>query len=376
MGSGSGSGSSSGSGSGSGSGSYNNWTRVASNIIKIQSSSTHNFYSKIIVDLFEIKIPYKNKITNAVVKLYAQNTSRDGYCYYLDSKIPIRQGYYSEFDVTRNIKDYENTFTVTIVPPEYDYYAEFAVSGANAPVLEVEYLTNDDAVPEVRSFSLVGGATGQLTLGTGEMIVSFDDMEIGSTSLPITISHIHKENCDDYGMGTDWKLNLNQTLVKYDKAVGTQYNVDYIYTDEKGEKHGFIETYYYIDTNGNKKSVNKDDVTVEADGTLWYILSSKTKYEVFIEHRTASGLKLKTRIEETDSGKVKRTELLEQRHEELQNVQDQIESLIETLAEMGYYYDEDSKEAKKISPEYVRSLISVLLNGNSEEAKKLTTKDI
>ena len=64
----------------------------------------------------------------------------------------------------------------------------------------------------------------------------------------------------------------------------TTLDATYVYTDAKGEKHGFKDYYYYINTNGEKSYIAKADVSVETDGTLKY-----SGYEVTAEYRSQTG---------------------------------------------------------------------------------------
>ncbi|MCL1972473.1 MAG: hypothetical protein FWG57_05740 [Endomicrobia bacterium] len=184
------------------------------------------------------------------------------------------------------------------------------------PFLEVEYLTSDDSMPAKEDFALAGGVKGTLNMTTGEFVTGFTDASTKSSALACRISHVHKKNSTDYGCGKNWRLNLHQTLVK---SSIMNFGVDYIYTDSAGEKHGFIETYYYLHYNA-KVAVAKKDVTVKLDGSLWYE-SVTGSHEVFKEQRTATGLKLSVKMEG-----FKNIEYLEQRQKEQKQLEEYIEA--------------------------------------------------
>lgn len=192
--------------------------------------------------------------------------------------------------------------------------------------LEVEYLTNDDSVPAEENFAFAGGTEGTLNLATGELVAAFTDTVLKSSALSCKISHVYKKSDKDYGCGRNWRLNLHQTLVK-NKQGTLHKGVDYIYTDGDGQRHGFMETYYYLGEKDNKIVVEKDKVTVELDGSLWY-KTEKGNCQVYKEQRTATGMKLSARLED-----FKNIEFLEQRTKEQRELEEYIKSYGNNLKE-------------------------------------------
>ena len=192
--------------------------------------------------------------------------------------------------------------------------------------LEVEYLTSDDSVPAEENFAFAGGTEGSLNLATGELVTAFTDTVLKSSALSCKISHVYKKSDKDYGCGKNWRLNLHQTLIKNKK--GTLHKgVDYIYTDGNGQKHGFIETFYYLDGENNKIVVEKNNVNVEPDGSLWY-KTGNGDCQVYKEQRTATGMKLSARLED-----FKNIEFLEQRTKEQKELEEYIKSYTNNLRE-------------------------------------------
>ncbi|MCL2145529.1 MAG: hypothetical protein FWH43_08585, partial [Endomicrobia bacterium] len=220
------------------------------------------------------------------------------------------------------------------------------------PILEVEYLTSDDSVPAKEDFALAGGVTGALNLNTGEFVTGFTDAITKNSALACKISHVYKKNSTNYGCGKNWRLNLHQTLVK-NTAVNA--GVDYIYTDSDGEKHGFIETYYYLDSSNNKVTVPKNDVIVELDGSLWY--KSGSAYEVFKDQRTATGLTLTTKMEG-----FKNVENLEQRQNEQKQIEEYIESCKNSFKECVIAQTSDGKIIWELKNYFSGELLSAEFN--------------
>ena len=214
---------------------------------------------------------------------------------------------------------------LVVYPPINDHPSfVFDPDEGSSMVLEVEYLTSDDSVPTKEKFSLAGNVSGTLNLTTGDFVTGFTDASTKNSALACLISHVYKKNSTHYDCGKNWRLNLHQTLVKNTAA---NVGVDYIYTDSDGEKHGFIETYYYLNASNNKVAVPKNDVTVELDGSLWY-KSGSSSYEVFKDQRTATGMTLTTKMEG-----FKNAENLEQRQKELKETEDYLLSCKNNLKE-------------------------------------------
>ncbi|MCL2145466.1 MAG: hypothetical protein FWH43_08270, partial [Endomicrobia bacterium] len=260
------------------------------------------------------------------VTLKVRTSSGSGYYFANEISTYFAPGSYSSVDITDAfIAAAEDCNIEFKMESSYYSYIQVDVSGQFAPVLEVEYLANDDSVPAKESFSLAGGVNGTLNLNTGEFVAGFTDAITKNSALACKISHVYKKTSENYGCGKNWRLNLHQTLVKNTAA---NMGVDYIYTDADGEKHGFIETYYYLDSSNNKVPVDKKDVTVELDGSLWYKPGSGGPYEVFKDQRTSSGMILSTKMEG-----FKNAENLEQRQKEQKQTEDYLEACKNNLKE-------------------------------------------
>ncbi len=183
--------------------------------------------------------------------------------------------------------------------------------------LIVTYLRNDDSVTATETYSMAGGTNGIVYLTSGEMIASFDDLISHTSGLSWKINHTFKRNSTNYLCGKDWRLNLHQTLIKNSSK---NAGVDYIYTDENGYEHGFIETYYYFGARNQKVIVARNQVSTDFDGTLFFKVNGE-KQKVYKEQRTSSGLTLTNKIEG-----VKNAEYLEQRTKEQKQIEEYLYS--------------------------------------------------
>jgi RHS repeat-associated protein len=255
-----------------------------------------------------------NKILKAKLRLRVYSLSGCSYCYINGNFVALSSGAWAETDITSIFKSYSSDFTIPITNP-YSGIACFHATGVYAPVLEVEYVTNENTRPTVQEFSLAGCATGYLNLSTGEVTASFADADIGGSALSLTVSHHYKQNSAETNFGKNWRLNLEQKL---EKNTDTALDANYIYTDAAGDKHGFKDVYYYLNSANNKVDVTayKAQITVGQDGRLAY-----NGYEVLKEQKTSSGLKAVTTLDG-----FKNVELIEQRHEEQIELEDALES--------------------------------------------------
>lgn len=189
----------------------------------------------------------------------------------------------------------------------------------------VEYFIDDEMMPASETYALAGGVEANVALDSGELIASFNDIALIKTSLPFKISHTFKTSGNDFGCGKCWRLNLHQTLTKTNSK---NNGCDYIYTDGSGYKHGFTESYYYFNESGEKTTIHKKDVKIDAPTGAMYIEISDKKYEVFKDQKTTSGLKLTTRLEG-----FKDIEYYEQRQKEEKQLEDALFSYKKKLSE-------------------------------------------
>ena len=170
-----------------------------------------------------------------------------------------------EQDITADFKNSGGNFNVYLQPSNDFVDVDFYADGSEAPVLEVEYLTNENTRSVKKTFSVAGAMIGQLDPATGEMTVKFTDITAENSVMGMEIGHVYKRSGETFSMGEDFRLNLHEKFVK---KSGGDIDATYIYTDAEGEKHGFKDYYYYLNDGNKKTFVEKSAVTVEPDGTL------------------------------------------------------------------------------------------------------------
>lgn len=306
-------------GSGSGSGiSYSNWYTTSSTYIKVYATSyieykTNLTIKRSLINLMEGKISSVKLILTPYGSFSGRmyvNGSLTNYYYASNGKL--------ELDITSRFKANAGDFTVTLEP--YTTYSnmQFYLSD-NPPVIEIEYLTNENVRPTKKTFTLAGIATGEVNLANGSMVTSICDVKPENSVMGMGIYHIHKRNADNYSLGGNFRLNLNETLVRYDDG-------DYIYTDSNGDKHGFHDYYYYINNSGTKKYIaDKSLIVVDAEGRMTYTESNQT-YSVTCEYKSTTGLKAMATLEG-----VKNVDYFEQRSDAIKENQEKIESYYNAL---------------------------------------------
>ena len=230
-------------------------------------------------------------------------------------------GNYLTADITSKYKTNMGDFTIELLPSTKTYNGQlgnfnFFATETGAPVLEIEYLTGETIRPTKRSFSLAGIMTGEVNLGTKDFSAELADVSAEASVLGIGISHVYKKSAEDYHVGDNLRLSLNESFVKYG---GSDFsNVSYLYTDAKGNKHGFKDYYYYLDSSGKKVYIteSKSEISIGTDGRLTY-----DGHEVFTEYKSRTGLKAITEIEGLSG-----CEVLEQRSDEYKQLEEQVKS--------------------------------------------------
>ena len=319
---------SSGSGSGSGSGtSISSWYTASSNYIKVSRTSSQEYRTTLTIQKSNLNLlDLKISAVRLVLKPYRILST--GSCY-IGSKYVT---FSSTSDLDEKVVDITNSFrnagTTCSISVTYSSYlnVEFYFDGVNAPTLEIEYMTNENSRPAKQSFTLVGELAGEYNVAEGNMTAAFRDVAESDSVLGFGISHVFKKSRDELYVGKNFRLNLNEMLIKNSDSV---LDANYIYTDANGDKHGFKDTYYYIDTTGAKKTISsKSSIAIDMDGKLTYTTGGKT-YDVYQEQRTATGLKAVTKIEG-----FKYADYLEQRSDEYKQLEQQKQSYENTLKSM------------------------------------------
>ena len=315
-------------GSGSGSGTnVGNWRTSSSNYIKVSRTSSQEYRTTLTIQKSNLNLlDLKISAVRLVLKPYRVITP--GTCYIGGKHIAFSStSDLSEktVDITSDFRNANGTCCLTLSYVSY-LNVEFYFQGANAPVLEIEYLTNEKSRPVTQSFMLAGGLVGRYNVVSGDMTAEFTDIAETGSVLGIGISHIFKKSSDDLSVGRNFRLNLNETLIKNGDSV---LDANYIYTDNRGDKHGFKDTYYYINTSGEKQSIsNKTFIVVDMGGELTYTTEGKI-YKVYQEQHTSTGLKAITKIEG-----FKYADYLEQREDEYKQLENQKQSCEITLKNM------------------------------------------
>ena len=81
---------------------------------------------------------------------------------------------------------------------------------------------------------------GSVNLSTGKLTYRFDDFTTPDSSCPVTVSHVYKDDCaEDLGVGTGWRLNFHQKIIKQESASIQTYK----YVDQRGKEYSFSNGY-------------------------------------------------------------------------------------------------------------------------------------
>ena len=308
------------------SGSYGSsgpWNGVSLGYIAVRRNSSQEFRTLLTIKKSNMNLA-EHKISKATLQLRSNSSGVPGWITVNNKNYYCGLSQLLEVDITDTFRNAAGDFTVTITPYT-TVDLSFPTVSANGFFLEVEYLTNEKTRLTKKRFPLGGIASGDLNLSTGELVTSFSDVPGENTLLGDGIFHVYKKSANDFGAGKNFRLNLHEELKKNSEYV---LDTNYIYTDAFGEKHGFKDTYYYLNSSNSRVDIseaNKKDITAELDGRLTY-----NNREVFKDQRTSSGWKAITQLDKA----FKNADLVEQRQDEVKQLEEQVESYRNTLKDI------------------------------------------
>ena len=207
-------------------------------------------------------------------------------------------------------------FVLDVIYEKESYAAQFYGEGTNAPRVELEYFADEDAALTKTALPTPKGTAAELDVWNGEAGVSFADGVAAHSPLDVTLSHIYRKNKGENGFGNGFGLNLDETLKR------SNVEADYIYTDARGDEHGFYEYFYYTDGN-TRVDVDKALVTTDTEGKLTYLGKEITR-----ELRSSTGWEASAQLDG-----VKKLPLFEQRTEDEAQLEEQAESYKNALCQ-------------------------------------------
>ena len=292
---------------------FGDWNATASDYIKIFRGDSYEFKTDLL-----IKKSKMNLLESSIgsVKLFLTPVSSNlgwicangmiNFCNLNDDgKV--------EIDITSQFKSSMGDFIVKLEAYDNNILNQF-YKETYVPFLEIEYLVNENLIPTKKTLSLAGVANGELNLATGELVTSFCDVPAENSVMGLGVYHVNKRSTDDFCLGDNFRLNLNEKLEKHSDR-------DYVYTDAKGNKHGFRDYYYFIDSNGDKTYVdNKEEITVDANGELTFTDSDNNPHKIFCEFKSTTEIEAITILEG-----FKNNQYFEQRTEDSKKVETSFE---------------------------------------------------
>ena len=198
-----------------------------------------------------------------------------------------------KYDITSGVKSQNRDYTdvKVAVIANYDsdgYPIDTYANISEMPYIELTCCTDSYDNNAIVEFNPIENVNVLSDLSTGEYEVGFED--ITDPVLGIRISHHQKKSDENHSVGKNFRLNINETL----KKIGDN---DFVYTDALGIEHTFDEVYYILDGDGNKQTVDKTDISIDLDGTLWYngtcrayrMLTSKDGHKIVADVEGVAG---------------------------------------------------------------------------------------
>lgn len=121
--------------------------------------------------------------------------------------------------------------------------------------------------PIIKSIPLEGKTTAHINLHSG--IVAMEVNNFTTSTLPfIKLNHIFRYDSAKRYYGNGWHTNLHRQLKISNEDTLT--TTKYVYTDEFGDDYAFDEKYYFLDDSNQPVYIDKNDVSVDIEGSLKY----------------------------------------------------------------------------------------------------------
>ena len=311
--------------------------------IYLNHNSSYKTTAKLRVKKSSIDLT-RNRLISA--KLIFQQYSGESYS--SSAQLKIGSGYYTHYNgntIVANITSLyaasSGYFTVDLSMESADRYRKFYI-----PTLQVEYQPiNDEHVR--KTLSVENGVGAEFDVLSGNATLVFDD--IADPALGVAVSHVYKPNDAITEYGQNFRLNLDEKLVK---TSTTSTGAQYAYTDAYGDVHTFTEHFYRIGFNGEKVYITSEvgSITADADGRLWL-----NNVEVFRELTTDRGLRASAHLEEV----VNNAEWVEQRLDEEKQLDEKVKSYKNTLCNFVSVYKDTGSESSYMAVNKLASADSV-----------------
>ena len=206
------------------------------------------------------------------------------------------------------------------------------------PYIKLENLNSIYTDEEIKEIDLAGGCNANVVLGSGENILSFND--ITDNAMGLSIGHIFRHGKKNDGKGVGFKLSLNERFYKN----GDGY---YYYEDGLGNLTKLESKFYYYQE-GEKKVVSEENyskIYYDENGKYFYKESENLHFEAFKESFNVKGLKT---IEFEDNENIKYTFLSDKRTENIKQYEETIKNLKEKLNDF-VTLDIETKEYVKVN---------------------------
>jgi len=192
-------------------------------------------------------------------------------------------------------------------------------------------------------------AHSEVDVSTLDMTTHINVIPPSKSVMGLGVNFSYKKGNQNENLGKGFSLNLNETFKENEDAT---VFADYVYTDGKGNKHGFKEYFYYlnddkervyisapaledatvIETELAKQKRLRESITINLDGKLEFTVDGK-KREVFPEYRSA------TKVKAMPNGKEYiNFSIFENRSTEEKQMEERLTALKNTLKDFRYVY--------------------------------------
>lgn len=298
---------------------YGSWINTTSSTIRVYKSSNIEYRSFVYINKSFINQMVAD-LSSVKLRLYPSGTFSTSF--YVDGSLKSFNSASGSFtiDLTSKFSNSPGDFSILLTSYTNQVDVNFKMT-VNPPVLELDYIQDENINHVIKTFNLAGIATGHLNLVDGTFATNLCDVSAENSVYALPIEHINKKCCDDNLVGNNIRLNLHEKLIKHDE-------INYVYEDGYGNKHIFKPYYYYFDSNNLKKYIaDTSQIIVGTDKSMQIQINSKLFF-VYIEYKSTTGLTALTSIDD-----IAQMDYLEQRTNEIKQIEEQVKKYKETLSE-------------------------------------------
>ena len=190
---------------------YGEWEKINYDGLRMYCTNVEEYRSKITIKksliskMGDVSLAYL-----CLVPKYAFS------CFFVVDGVVVYCNAYNnvvKLPITNSFKNSDGDFELYLGDYHSNCDVQFYASSENPINLEITYILDEHLQSTTKKINLADCATGEVNLVTGEMVTLFPLVEARNSALGIPINLINKQDSNNYFLGNNFRLNLNENLV-------------------------------------------------------------------------------------------------------------------------------------------------------------------